>query len=211
MNSKVDAYIESITKWKAEVELLRAILLTTELDEDFKWGRPCYSFNGKNIISLTPLKDHCALNVFHGGALSDPMGVLIQPGAHTQMVRWMKFSSVGDIKKHTLILKSFVAQSITIVNAGIKRQKVKAPALPIELKEILSANPKLKKAFEALTPGRQRAYIIFFSTAKQSETRIARINKFKSRILSGKGLTDCTCGLSKKMPGCDGSHKFAKK
>ncbi len=212
MNEKVDAYMKGLKIWKAEAEELRALLLATDLVEDFKWGKPCYTYNGKNIIGLTPLKESCALNFFNGAVLSDPNGVLIMPGEHTQNGRWMKFSSLLDIKKHTSLLKLFVKESFEIENSGIKKPKTVLTAItfPEELQSALKKDTKLNKAFNALTPGRQRAYLIYFMAAKQTETRIERIKKYTPKILCGKGFNDCTCGLSKRMPTCDGSHKYAK-
>jgi uncharacterized protein YdeI (YjbR/CyaY-like superfamily) len=211
MNEKVDAYLQGLKNWKAEAEELRALLLATELEEDFKWGRPCYTYNGKNIIGLTPLKEHCALNFFNGAVLSDTNGILIMPGEHTQNGRWMKFDSLSAIKKYKNILKLFVKEAIEIENSGVKKPaSLTTISLPEELQSIFKKDAKLNKAFHSLTPGRQRAYLIYFTAAKQSDTRIARIKKYAPKILCGKGFHDCTCGLSKRMPTCDGSHKFAK-
>lgn len=212
MNEKVDAYLLGLKNWKAEAEELRTLLLATALVEDFKWGRPCYTYNGKNIIGLTPLKEHCALNFFNGAVLSDTNGVLIMPGEHTQNGRWMKFDSLSDIKKHKSLLKLFIKEAIEIENSGLKQPKILTTiTLPEELQSIFKKDAKLNKSFHSLTPGRQRAYLIYFTAAKQSETRIARIKKYAPKILCGKGFHDCDCGLSKRMPICDGSHKFAKK
>lgn len=211
MNEKVDAYMQGLKNWKTEAEELRALLLATELEEDFKWGRPCYTYNGKNIIGLTPLKEHCALNFFNGAVLSDTNGVLIMPGEHTQNGRWMKFDSFSSIKKYKNILKLFVKEAIEIENSGVKKPtSLTSISLPEELASIFKKDAKLNKAFHNLTPGRQRAYLIYFTAAKQSETRIARIHKYAPKILCGKGFHDCDCGMSKRMPTCDGSHKFAK-
>jgi len=211
MNPKVDAYMQGLKSWKAEAEALRSLLIASDLEEDFKWGRPCYTYNGKNLIGLTPLKEHCALNFFNGAVLSDSNGVLIMPGEHTQNGRWMKFNSLSDINKHKNLLKLFVKEAIEIENSGVKKPtSLKTIALPEELQVIFKKDAKLNKAFLSLTPGRQRAYLIYFTAAKQSETRIARIKKYVPKILCGKGFHDCDCGLSKRMPTCDGSHKFAK-
>ena len=211
MNPKVDTYMQGLKSWKAEAEALRALLIASDLEEDFKWGRPCYTYNGKNLIGLTPLKEHCALNFFNGAVLSDSNGVLIMPGEHTQNGRWMKFNSLSDINKHKNLLKLFVKEAIEIENSGVKKPtSLKTIALPEELQVIFKKDAKLNKAFLSLTPGRQRAYLIYFTAAKQSETRIARIKKYVPKILCGKGFHDCDCGLSKRMPTCDGSHKFAK-
>lgn len=212
MNEKVDAYINGLKKWKKEAQLLREILLTTELEEEFKWSRPCYTYNGKNIVGIATLKEHCALNIFNGASLSDPNGILIIPGEHTQSGRWMKFDTVANINKHTKLIKSFIKEAIELEVNGVKliKKKPSTLALPIELETIFKKDAKLKKAFNALTPGRQRAYLIYFSGTKNAQTIINRIEKYTPKILCGKGFNDCTCGLSKRMPNCDGSHKFAK-
>jgi uncharacterized protein YdeI (YjbR/CyaY-like superfamily) len=212
MNPKVDTYLSGLKEWKKEVELLREILLATELEEEFKWSRPCYTYNGKNIVGIATLKEHCALNIFNGASLSDPNGILIIPGEHTQSGRWMKFDSVANINKHTKLIKSFIKQAIELEVNGVKLIKTKPLALPLpaELETIFKKDSKLKKAFYALTPGRQRAYLIYFSGTKNAQTIINRIEKYTPKILCGKGFNDCTCGLSKRMPNCDGSHKFAK-
>ena len=212
MNVMVDAYIKNLKNWKQEAQLLRDILLTTELVEEFKWSRPCYTYNGKNIVGIVTLKDHCALNIFNGAALTDPNGILIIPGEHTQAGRWMKFDSIATINKQSKIVKLFIKEAINLEQHGIKlikSQPLKLP-LPVELENLFKKDSKLKNAFNALTPGRQRAYLIYFSGTKNSQTIINRIEKYAPKILCGKGFNDCTCGLSKRMPTCDGSHKFAK-
>jgi len=212
MNAKVDTYLNSLKKWKQEAQLLREILLTTELVEEFKWSRPCYTYHGKNIVGIATLKEHCALNIFNGASLSDPNGILIIPGEHTQSGRWMKFDAVANINKHTKLIKSFIKEAIELEVNGVKLIKTipSAIPLPVELENIFKKDAKLKKAFNALTPGRQRAYLIYFSGTKNAQTIINRIEKYAPKILCGKGFHDCTCGLSKRMPNCDGSHKFAK-
>jgi uncharacterized protein YdeI (YjbR/CyaY-like superfamily) len=213
MNTKVDSYIKSLKSWKCEAAQLRSILLASGLDEDFKWGRPCYTFNGKNVIGITPLKDHCALNVFNGALLKDTHSILIKPGENTQSGRWIKYESVAEINTQSKILKAYIKEAIDIEKTGVKKQlaqeKVKPVEnkIPIEFQNILNNNKALNAAFKALTPGRQRAYLLFFSAPKQSQTIITRVEKYIPKILCGKGINDCTCGHSKRMPACDGSHK----
>lgn len=212
MNAKVDTYINGLKKWQSEAALLRDILSATDLEEDFKWGRPCYTYNGKNLVGIATLKENCALNFFNGASLSDPNGLLIIPGEHTQSGRWMKFASVAEIKKKAPIIKAFMKEAMNLESSGALKEKGKAVALalPAALEAIFKKNAKLQKAFNALTPGRQRAYLIYFSGSKNEQTVINRIEKYAPKILCGKGFHDCTCGLSKRMPTCDGSHKFAK-
>lgn len=212
MNAKLDAYIEGLKNWKPEATLLREILLSTELEEDFKWSMPCYTYNGKNIIGIATLKEHCALSIFNGAALTDPNGLLMIPGEHSQSGRWMKFTTVADIKKKAPAIKAFIKEAIALESSGVPKEKVIAPKLtiPAELQAAFKKDAKLQKAFNALTPGRQRGYLIYFSGAKNAQTIINRIEKYAPKIICGKGFHDCTCGLSKRMPTCDGSHKFAK-
>lgn len=212
MNAKVDAYMSGLKKWNQEANLLREILLTTELTEELKWSRPCYTYNGKNIVGIATLKDHCALNFFNGALLTDTNGVLILPGEHTQSGRWMKFDSLAAIKKQANLVKLFIKEAIDLEQNGVKPVKSK-PAqlnLPLVLENVFKKNSKLKNAFNALTPGRQRAYLIYFTGSTNEQTILNRIEKHTPKILCGKGMHDCTCGLSKRMPNCDGSHKYAK-
>ena len=214
MINKVDSYFKNCKTWKEEAAKLRAILLSVGLDEDLKWGRPCYMYNGKNIVALTPLKEHCALNMFNGALINDIQGLLIKPGENSQSARWMKFSSSSEITKQSKVIKAYLKEAIEIEKNGTKKQliaeKIKPVEnkIPVEFQSILNKNKALQTAFKALTPGRQRAYLLFFSSAKQSQTIIDRIEKYTPKILCGKGINDCTCGHSKRMPTCDGSHKY---
>ena len=171
-------------------------------------------YNGKNIVALTPLKEHCALNMFNGALINDIQGLLIKPGENSQSARWMKFSSSSEITKQSKVIKAYLKEAIEIEKNGTKKQliaeKIKPVEnkIPVEFQSILNKNKALQTAFKALTPGRQRAYLLFFSSAKQSQTIIDRIEKYTPKILCGKGINDCTCGHSKRMPTCDGSHKY---
>ena len=211
MNPNVTQYISSAKLWKEELQAIREILLETELVEEFKWASPCYTYNNKNVVILAPFKDYFALGFFNGAHLTDPKGLLVKPGEHTRAGRQLRLENVQDIVKKKSFIKKIIKESIlTEADTSIKPDA--APAIVVEeLNTIIKKNASLKKAFESLTPGRQRGYLIFFSGAKQSETRIARIEKYTNQIMCGKGLTDCTCGLSKRMPACDGSHKYLKK
>lgn len=211
MNPNVTQYISSAKLWKEELQAIREILLETELVEEFKWASPCYTYNNKNVVILAPFKDYFALGFFNGAHLTDPKGLLVKPGEHTRLGRQLRLESVQDIVKKQSFIKQIIKESI-LTEANTSTKPEAAPAIEVEeLKTIFKKNASLKKAFESLTPGRQRGYLIFFSGAKQSETRIARIEKYTNQIMCGKGLTDCTCGLSKRMPACDGSHKYLKK
>ncbi len=209
MNSKVTAYLAKATKWKAEMTFLRNILLEAGLEEDLKWGKPCYSFNHKNLVMIQAFKEHCDLGIFNGALLKDPKKLLVKAGENTQAARQLRFTQLTEMEKSKLIIKSYIKESIDIEKAG-KKYIPEANAKIIiveELTNIFAKKINVKKAFEALTPGRQRAYLMYFAAAKQSATRISRIENQIPKILCGKGLNDCTCGLSKRMPNCDGSHK----
>jgi uncharacterized protein YdeI (YjbR/CyaY-like superfamily) len=203
----VDEFLQCADKWPKEMAYLRRILLDCLLTETFKWQTPVYMFGAKNLIAITSLKEHCALNFFNGALLRDEEGILIKPGEHTQLGRWMKFSSVQEIMANEDLIKAYVFEAMEAQRLGITLEKPTDIPYPEELKAIFDVKPTLKSAFEKLTPGRQRAYLRFFTDGKQSETRTLRIEKNEKYILKGFGLTDCICGLTKKKPGCDGSHR----
>jgi uncharacterized protein YdeI (YjbR/CyaY-like superfamily) len=211
MNNNFEKYLSKVKSWHDELLSIRSILLNVGLTEEFKWGAPCYTYKGKNVLILQPFKEYFALGFFNGAELSDPKGLLVKPGEHTRFGRQLKLTNTQDIVKKTAIIKKFIKESITKdVRTPLKAEA--APSIEVaELKAVFKKNAALKKAFESLTPGRQRGYLIFFSAAKQSETRFARIEKYTNQILCGKGITDCTCGLSKRMPTCDGSHRLLNK
>lgn len=206
-NPKVDEFIQSADKWSAEMAFLRRILLDCLLVETYKWQTPVYMVGSKNSMAISSLKEHCALNFFNGALLQDEEGILIKPGEHTQLGRWMKFSSVEEILAKEDLIKAYVLEAIEVEKLGIKLEKPAEIPYPEELTAIFDKKPAMKMAFEKLTPGRQRAYLRFFSDGKQSETRTSRIEKNEKYILKGIGITDCICGLTKRKPSCDGSHR----
>jgi len=210
MNDQVDEYLGRVKNWQQELTILRAILLETTLTETIKWGVPCYTFQDSNIVLLGSFKDFCSISFFKGILLSDPHGILTSPGENSQSVKMVKFTSLQDIVKLKPILKEYIYEAIEVENLGLKVETKKLSDLVFaeELIQVLSDDAAFKTAFEALTPGRQRAYNLFFTAAKQPATRFSRIEKYRQQILDGKGINDCTCGLSKRMPTCDGSHKF---
>ncbi len=210
MEKSIDAYLQKAKQWKEEMTLLRSILLSCKLDETIKWGQPCFSINNKNIVIIAPFKAHCDLGFFNGATLKDQKGLLVKAGVNTQSARQMRFISVQEITKLKSVIKSYLKEAIENEKQGVKLTPAEKaePILVEELEAIFKKNTPLKKAFAALTPGRQRAYLIHFSGAKQAATRVARIEKYIDAILAGRGINDCTCGLSKKMPYCDGSHKY---
>lgn len=211
MNSEVDVFIAKAKQWQKEFEALRAIVLECKLEEAIKWKHPCYMKEGENIVLIHGFKSYCAILFFKGALLQDSKGILVQQTEQVQAARQIRFTSLEEIIKQKGVIKSYIKQVISLAQSGAKLEFKKTTEfeVPAELKSIFKANGPLKKAFETLTPGRQRAYLLFFNAAKQSATRNSRIEKSIPKILCGKGLNDCTCGLSKRMPNCDGSHKFA--
>jgi len=189
-NSKVDAFVARAKTWRGEIQKIRATLLECGLDEDLKWGKPCFSFEGKNVAIIQPFKEHCSLMFFKGALLKDTHELLRSQGENTQSALRLEFTSEAEVKK--AVLKSYVQQAIAVEKAGLKVQfKAKDELeLPEELTRALRKDPKLAKAFKALTPGRQRGYVMHFSAAKQAATRAARIEKSAPKILAGLGLND---------------------
>lgn len=192
MNPKVDAFLSKAKKWREEMEMLREICLDSQLTEELKWGQPCYTFQGSNVTIIGAFKEHCALSFFKGALLKDPDGILVSPGENTRAVRMIKFTDVQQIAEMEPIVKAYINEAIEVERAGLKVDFKKDAEIPFpeELLAKLDENPALKAAFEALTPGRQRAYVLYFSSAKQSKTRVARIERHTPRILDGKGLND---------------------
>ena len=191
MNSKVEAYIKKAKKWRPEMEKLRKILLGTQLTEEFKWAKPCYTFQESNLVILCGLKESCALGFMKGALLKDAKGLLTAPGENSQSMRWMKFTGVQEITGTESALKAYIREAIEAEKAGLKINfKRKPESIPEELQKKLDEDAALKAAFTALTPGRQRGYILYFSAAKQSKTRESRIEKHRKRILNGKGMMD---------------------
>jgi uncharacterized protein YdeI (YjbR/CyaY-like superfamily) len=191
MNPKVDGYLKRSKKWRGELTKLREIVLGAGLTEELKWGKPCYAFEGSNLVILIGFKEYCGLLFCKGALLKDPKGILIKPGASTQAARQLRFTNVRDIVKMMPVLKAFVREAIAAEKAGLKVNfKTNPEPVPEELQARLEKNAALKAAFKALTPGRQRGYILHFSAAKQSKTREARIEKWIPQILKGKGIND---------------------
>lgn len=210
MNPKVDEFLEKTSKWQEELTQLRNIILDCGLTEELKWGQPCYTFNNANVILLGGFKDYCFISFLKGALLYDSESLLRKPGEHTQSGRIISFTDTQSITDLTQTLKAYIYETIEVEKAGLKVEPVTQAELllPDELLQKFEADHVFKAAFEALTPGRQRAYIIYFSGAKQSKSRESRIESYKQRILNRKGFNDCICGLSKRLPNCDGSHKF---
>jgi uncharacterized protein YdeI (YjbR/CyaY-like superfamily) len=212
MNPKVGDFISNSKKWQPELEQLRLLLLDCGLTEEFKWRTPCYSFQGNNVALISSFKEFCALSFFKGTLLQDSNGFLSKPGENSQAMRFFKFNNLEKITEQQSVIKAYIYEAIELEKAGLKVIFKSNTELELvaELQIALDKNLSLKTAFQALTPGRQRAYNMYISAAKQSKTRETRIENYILRILDGKGINDCTCGLSNKMPSCDGSHKYIR-
>lgn len=192
LNPKVDGFLRKAKNWKEEFEALREIVLDCDLTEDFKWMHPCYTFEDKNVVIIHGFKEYCALLFHKGSLLKDPHGILIQQTENVQAARQIRFTNVEQIKEMQLMIKEYIYEAIEVEKAGLQVEfkKTTEYTVPEELENKFVEIPELKEAFEALTPGRQRAYLFYFSGAKQSKTREARIEKYLPNILDGKGLDD---------------------
>jgi uncharacterized protein YdeI (YjbR/CyaY-like superfamily) len=192
MNPKVDFYFNKAKKWRLELEKLRAIALDCGLTEELKWGCPCYTLNKSNIVLIHDFKEYCAFLFFKGALLNDANNILIQQTENVQAARQIRFTNLMQIIELQPDLKAYIFEAVEVEKAGLKVElkKTKDFAVVEEFQHKLDAIPALKTAFELLTPGRQRAYLMHFSTAKQSKTREARIEKYMPQILNGKGLDD---------------------
>jgi uncharacterized protein YdeI (YjbR/CyaY-like superfamily) len=191
MNPKVDGYLRKAKRWQKEMEKLRRISLDCGLTEELKWGKPCYTFQKSNIVIIQGFKEFCALLFCKGALLNDPNGILKKPGQNTQAGRRIPFTNVREIVEMEPILKAYIYEAMEVEKAGLEVNFKKNPEpIPEEFQNKLDEIPALKAAFDALTPGRQRAYILYFSAPKQSKTRESRIEKCMPRILNGKELND---------------------
>jgi uncharacterized protein YdeI (YjbR/CyaY-like superfamily) len=192
MNTKVDFYFDKAGKWQEATEKLRKIVLSCGLTEELKWGCPCYMQGKSNIVLIHVFKEYCALLFFKGALLNDPDGILIQQTENVQAARQIRFTDAKQVTKQAAVLKTYIQEAIRIEKAGLKVE-LKTPAeftMADEFRAKLDIDRNLEKAFEALTPGRQRAYLLHFSSAKQAKTREARVEKAIPQILDGKGLDD---------------------
>jgi len=209
MNQEVDLFFEQVKFGKDILLLLRKTLLSTTLTEEYKWKQPCYTLNGKNVIILAGLKDHIFISFFKGALLKNENEILQKAGENSQAARIIRLYTLDEAKSHLSFIKASIKAAIEIEKKGANVEKDESAEIeiPVELQAVFKKDADYKKAYFKLTPGRQRAYLIFFTGAKQSETRYSRIEKFRKRILDGYGFNDCVCGLSKRKPSCDGSHK----
>lgn len=208
MNDQVTAYIASAKHWSSVLEKLREILVDSQLVEEFKWRAPCYTDRGKNIVILGDFKAYGVLSFFKGGLLKDPHNVLQKPGENSREGRIFTFTSVDQVIDNEGIILEYIEEAIEVERKGLQMEEPATDLkLPEDVQRAIDADAALKLAFDALTPGRQRGYQLVFSGAKQSKTRLARLDKYRDRIMAGKGIHDCICGQSKRYPRCDGSHQ----
>jgi|SRR6185503_12117667 uncharacterized protein YdeI (YjbR/CyaY-like superfamily) len=191
-NPKVDFYFIKAKRWQDELEQLRMIVLDCGLTEELKWGVPCYTFQKNNVVLIHAFKEYCALLFFKGALLSDANGLLVQQTKNVQAGRQIRFTSVREVVKQKRVLKAYIHEAIEVEKAGLKVEFKKTAefSMPEEFQNKLDELPDLKTAFDALTPGRQRAYLLYFSAPKQSKTRVSRVEKAIKKILMGKGLDD---------------------
>jgi len=191
-NPKVDAILSKEKKWQTEMTLLRSLALECDVTEELKWGQPCYTHDGSNIVLIHGFKEYCALLFFKGALLKDSKGILVQQTENVQAARQMRFTDIKQIAKLKTSVKAYIKEAIAAEKAGLKVEMKTTSEfrVPEEFQKTLTKNKTLKKAFDSLTPGRQRAYLLYFSGAKQSKTREARIEKCVPDILKGKGLND---------------------
>jgi uncharacterized protein YdeI (YjbR/CyaY-like superfamily) len=191
-NSQVDEYIQKASQWKEEMKILRELFLGCGFSEVIKWGAPCYMYGKTNIVIMREFKECCVLILCKGSLLSDPKGILVKPGENTQAGRQIRFTNLEEINEMKTTLIAYMQESIEIEKSGLKIDTTLRPEqeTPEEFQEALDLDPDFKSAFEALTPGRQRAYLMHFAAPKQSKTKVARIKKWKDQILRGKGMND---------------------
>ncbi len=192
MNPKVDFYFDKNEAWQKEIEKMRSIVLDCGLTEELKWGCPCYQYNETNIVLIHVFKEYCAFLFFKGALLNDPDGILVQQTENVQAARQIRFTNLKEIVKREATVKAYIYEAIEVEKAGltVKLKKTSEFNMPEEFQQRLNKNKALRAAFESLTPGRQRAYLLHFSSAKQAKTRESRIEKYIPQILEGKGIDD---------------------
>lgn len=192
LNPKVDSFLNKPSTWQAEFKALREIAITFELEEEFKWGKPCYALNGSNVFLIHGFKNYCALLFMKGALLRDPDNILVQQTENVQAARQIRFTNLQEILDQKEILKKYIQNAIEVEKAGLEvelKPQAETP-IPEELLAKFEEMPALQTAFEALTPGRQKAYLLYFAAPKQSKTRVSRIEKYEATILDGLGLND---------------------
>ena len=192
MNPKVDEFLRKAKKWQKEFEKLRMIILDCSLTEELRWGKPCYTFQKANIVLIHGFKEYCALLFFKGALLKDANGILVQQTENVQSARQIRFTNVREVVEREPLLKAYISEATEVEKAGLEVnfKRTSEFKIPAEFRKKLDKIPALKRAFGSLTPGRQRGYLLYFSAAKQSKTREARVEKCMQRILKGKGLNE---------------------
>ena len=212
MNPSVDPFFMNLTSWREELLMLRSMVLESGLTEELKWGSPCYVQGKSNVVIIQGFKEYCGLMFFKGALLRDERGLLCKPGENTQAGRQIRFTTLQQIMDQADVLKDYIQEAMEVEQAGLKviHKQVSEYPIPEELTDKFAQDRDFKHAFEGLTPGRKRAYLMHFSEPKQSATRVTRIERMQDKIMRGMGMTDCWCGLSKRMPTCDGSHRQLK-
>ena len=192
INPSADWFFDKPTPWQAAYNALRPIVLSCGLEETIKWGCPCYTLDGKNIVLIHGFKDYCALLFMQGALLTDPQHILVQQTENVQAARQLRFTDLQQILDQQLVIQTYVQEAMNLQETGTKvvPKKTNEYAVPSEFQEILNQMPDVKSAFEALTPGRQRGYLLYFSAAKRAQTRVDRIEKMLPKIMRGKGLED---------------------
>ncbi|MCG7858683.1 DUF1801 domain-containing protein [Flavihumibacter sediminis] len=192
MNPKVDTFLSKAKKWKEEMTLLREIILDCKLEEDFKWMHPCYTHKGSNIVLIHGFKEYCALLFFKGVLMKDEKGILIQQTENVQDRRQIRFKNLAEIQKLKPVLKAYIKEAIKIEESGLKVEfrRTEDFPMPEEFEQLLKKDKMLRAAFDGLTPGRKRGYLLYFSAARQAKTRESRIEKYLPKILAGKGVDD---------------------
>jgi len=191
-NPKIDGFLKKAKKWQEEFERLRQVCIGCGLTEELKWGKPCYTYRGSNVVLIHGFKDYCALLFFKGALLKDPKAILVQQTENVQAARQIRFANVRQIVEMESTLKAYIKEAIEVEKGGLEvtYKKTSEFAIPAEFQNRLDDSPALKTAFHELTPGRQRGYLLYFSAGKKSKTRAARIEKCVHQILEGKGLND---------------------
>lgn len=209
MNKEVENYFRDLDRWGVELARLREIVMRSALEETLKWGVPCYMKDGKNICLLGKFNEFVSVSFFKGALLKKNVDKLVRPGSNSNHVKLLKFHSIDEINKAEQIIIECIEEAFEIERLGLQVEKVifSSSDYPQELIERFEVDSAFQEAFFKLTPGRQRGFLLFFKSAKQSKTVVARIEKHYQRIHDGYGIHDCTCGLSQRMPTCDGSHK----
>ncbi|GAB4350199.1 MAG: YdeI family protein [Flammeovirgaceae bacterium] len=192
MNPKVNWFFDKATKWQDAYSELRELILENELNEELKWGCPCYTLDKDNVVLIHGFKDYCALLFMQGALIKDTKNLLVQQTENVQSARQLRFKNLDEVIKNKTTIKSYIKEAITISKSGLKVELKKTTEykIPEEFQTVLNDMPELKKAFQALTPGRQRGYLLFFSAPKQSKTRESRIEKYIPKILDGQGIDD---------------------